>query len=681
MFLNLYNNCQTIRIIEGIKEIAERNQDSPEGICEDGSAFPGLYGLKSISSLSDINSRNIFDSFKSIQAQLKESKTSLENIKENNLKELAKSFKEAIEENISGISPLITDKEYETLICHLLKNHIKAFFNVCNNLTSTKYTREAINDIENGKPDNGILSLYDLKRSLEVSVSENQDLIRGLLTKINPELNKSNVISIKDVNGVKTQIIFNTETKETTFGQEISEINKMEDVLKIATDLYNLLPEYDPAEDTATFIPEEKDISKEEIKKLVDLSKAEIENENLMNAQLMLEGARRNGIRSKEITEQLNVIQDKRKSPEVKGKAVVIDYKTPIPVGNKQLWIARGDDLNKISRHKKFNNNSFYLVGESLSSECIEIPKGNSVLASRLNRKFDNSTLKNPQLLLSYSGDKVKLDLSSLSFENATNERLISAHKALVGTKNKEGLIQEDIELHNTNVRMLKRLDKLEKKVNSNLAGAKLRELISHILEKENLFSNLDMHGEAEEALKEWNIKIAHKLNKKVFEICTRDGEGNGTSSTRRLLKRDDFLKAVNDADLNDFGTRLLVESILRWNIEFYKYEANNDCLFSYFDNSLHKLRSPEKTVTGAEDEINIRLQKRMEEHMWKELPNMRFKVDSFSEEKHPVVIKEKDNIKEVIISPELVYPIIRGKTSFFSTKYFEAIDTVMCYL
>lgn len=37
--------------------------------------------------------------------------------------------------------------------------------------------------------------------------------------------------------------------------------------------------------------------------------------------------------------------------------------------------------------------------------------------------------------------------------------------------------------------------------------------------------------------------------------------------------------------------------------------------------------------------------------------------------------------IKEVIISPELAYPIIRGKTSFFSTKYFEALDTVMCYL
>lgn len=647
MFLNLYNICQTIRVIEGIKEIAERREDSPEHSCEDNSFYSSLDGLKSISILSDINSRVIFNIFQSLQTELKDSKTSLEEIKEKNQEELIKSFKEAVEENISGIGPLILFEEYEILVKYLLENHLKEFTKFCGDINNTKFTIEAINEAEHGQTYNGI-GLNDLKRLLEVTVEDNQDLIRRLLIIIDPTLDKNNTVEVVEINGTKRQLIKNDLIGEIKIGRKILDTEDSaitERVLETTRNLYYLLPEYNTAEDTAIFEnPLNMDTREENIKRILKLSQEEIEKGNLMNAQLFLETAIRNGLRNDDITTLLRFTEKSRKSPEVPGKEVTVDYKAPIPIGNKHLWIARGDDLNKVSNGKEFKDSSFYLVGESISFEIVELPNTKSVLVSNACRNFNSRYIKNSGLTVTINGNQIKLDLSSMSFESATNERLVSAHKALVGSKHRKGLIEENRENHNTNAKLFIRLEDLLETLNTNLTGNNLRRFIYDVIESQNpLFSTLDMHGDAAKAVEEWNIDTAKALKKRTFEICERDRNGNGTTAARKTLKKKDFLEVVNKSDLNDFSTCIVLQSILRWNVEFSKDEQDRECLYSYFEYGADKLRSHSETITGAEDEINIRLQKRMEEHMWKELPNMRFKIDSFSDEKYPVVIKEDD--------------------------------------
>ena len=293
---------------------------------------------------------------------------------------------------------------------------------------------------------------------------------------------------------------------------------------------------------------------------------------------------------------------------------------------------------------------------------------------------FQSTMITNRSMMLTCEQRGITIDLSRMSFETASNKRLIAAHRLLVGNDKTPGILSEETDNHNRNALHLKRIEKDLELLENIQDKDSLIKFIKRVLIDENRYQTLDMHGEAGKAIEEWNLDSIKRLKEKTFEICYRDKKGFSTGSTRRLLQREHFLDAIHAVDIDDINIHPL-KAILGWNLEFDQDSTDKECFYSFFRDTISYLKSKDPNITGAEDEINIRLQRKMEKYLWKKLPNIKFRIDSFSEEEHPVVIKEKDSIKEVIISPELAYSIIRGKTSFLSTKYFNAIDTVMCYL
>lgn len=686
MFLKLNSICQTIRVIDGIKEIAKREERSPESLSEDPTVYSRFGGLKWINVLSDISSRDIHSTFQEITKEVKDLGKTLDEIQETSIKELGKLLQKVFEDNVPDTKSLFTTKEYERITRYLLRNHRRLFLNFCNRLNSTDITKELIAEVNENTLQNG-MKKSDLERSLEISIEDNQDLIRSLLREIDPTLNENVTCTIMEVNGKPRHITTNNLTGEISVGKIVS--NKPDSkskvlVMETVRNLYHLLPTYNAAEDTAVIEKPFNEADREKnIKRVIRLASLEIKKGNLMNAQLSLEAAIKNGLSGKNIKALLNHVKDKRENVEIPGKVLTVRYAKPIPIGNNDLWIARGGDLNKISSKKTFKDNSFYLVGSSISYETVELPNSKEVLIAGACKDFNNRIIYNSGLRVTCSGDEIKVNLSNMSFESATNFRLVSAHKVLAGSPEtgNPGLIREHHDLHNYNARAFKRLEESIEKLNENLSGEQLQHFIAEVLEGQNpLLLNLDMHGEADKAITEWNISVAKRLRSKVFDSCIRDRAGFGTS-VRKLMKREDFLKIVNETDLNNSSNQMVIKEIVRWNLEFHKAQQERECLFSFMDSTESYLRSNRSGITGAEDEINIRLQKIMEQYMWREAPELRFKIDSFSKEKHPVTVKEESGIKEVIITPKLAYTIVKGKTHFFDTKYLEALDTVMCYL
>jgi len=364
-----------------------------------------------------------------------------------------------------------------------------------------------------------------------------------------------------------------------------------------------------------------------------------------------------------EVKELRQRIQEVRRPIKVKGvKVRFLYFDKPIPVGNKEMWIVRGDQLQSIVSEnygQRCNPDSYYLFSARSISARMELFLNTPRRADRYYREayigMRNLGIEHDALIELKQddlGDWITIDTRENKLQDASPGRLIAAHKMLVGGFKRQTTVGADGTVYGGDIAkplavqmreeaaaageynlrveraIEKRIEKLNelweerkrefadearkgikgpvKKLIINLEGEDLREYIRGLFIEDEVICDVDMWGGVESELASWNqeMPLVKELRKYTHDLCDRRKERRmHEGGSPKIMKRDDFLRIVKNADMEDLATCEILHKILAFNLEIRMDGSYHDFLGQLFDSM--RAEEVEEQIEAAHTEAN----------------------------------------------------------------------------